>query len=164
MADMTPGEANVQRDGAQINLREARAIADEAGTVRGQSGSEHLDRDVTEAPDRPNVATSGDPAATGASGRAGNARPGERPPDDRPFADSETALGGADAVEKTTWGVGHGTEPVGTQEFARGQPKKGDDTMVARVATGGGVSPVAWVVGILGVLALLVYAFGAFRS
>lgn len=164
MADITPGEANVQRDGAQINLREARAIADEAGTVRGQAGTEHLDRDVTESPDRPNIATSGDPAARGASGGAGNATLNEASPDQRPFTDSETALGGADSVQKTTWGVGHGTEPVGTQELGRGQPKKGDDVMVARVATGGGVSPVAWIVGILAVLALLVYAFGAFRG
>jgi hypothetical protein len=164
MADITPGEANVQRDGAQINLREARAIADEAGTVRGQAGTKHLDRDVTESPDRPNIATSGDPAARGAGGGAGNAQPGERSPDEAPFTDSETALGGADAVQKTTYGVGHGTEPIGTQELFKGQQKKGNDVMVARVATGGGVSPVAWLVGILGVLALLVYAFGAFRS
>lgn len=163
MADMTPGEANVQRDGAQINLREARAIADEAGTVRRQAGTAHLDRDVTESPDRPNIATSGDPAARGASGGAGNATINETAPDGRPFTNSETALGGADSVQKTTWGVGHGAEPVGTEELAKGQPKKGHDTMVARVTPGGGVSPVAWIVGILGALASLVYAFGAFR-
>lgn len=163
MADITPGEANVQRDGAQINMREARAIADEAGTVRGQAGQGHADRDITEVPVRANVATSNTPER-GASGGAGNAHLNEPSPDDHPFTDSETALGGADSVQKTTYGVGHGAEPVGTQEYLKGTAKKGDDVMVARVSTGGGVSPVAWVVGILGVLALLVYAFGAFRS
>ena len=162
MADITPGEANVQRDGAQINLREARAIADEAGTVRGEAGQGHADREVLEAADRPNVATSGSPSR-GESGGAGNQQPNEIPPDDRPFTDSETALGGADSVQKTTWGVGHGAEPDGTQELFRGQRKKGHDTMVARVATGGGTSPIVWAVGILGVLAMLVYMFGVFR-
>jgi len=36
--------------------------------------------------------------------------------------------------------------------------------VVARVSAGGGMSPIALVVGVLGLLALLVYAFGAFRS
>lgn len=161
--DITPGEASVLRDGPQVNLREARAIANEAGTVRGEAGQQHVDRDVIDAPDRPNVASSGEPVGRGASGGTGNARPGERPPDDRPFTDSETALGGADAVQKTSWGVGHGGEPTGTQEHAPVGRKKGEGDVVSRVATGGGVSPVAWIVGILGVLALLVYAFGAFR-
>lgn len=164
MADITPGEANVQRDGAQINLRQARAIADEAGTVRGEAGQGHADREVTEAPIRANVATSNLPVDRGASGGAGNARPDGTPPDAHPFTDSETALGGADAVQKTTYGVGHGGEPTGTQEHAPVGLKKGDGDVVSRVATGGGVSPVAWVVGILAALALLVYAFGAFRG
>ena len=126
--------------------------------------TKHLDRDATESPDRPNIATSGDQAARGASGGAGNAQPGERSPDEAPFTDSETALGGADSVQKTTYGVGHGTEPIGTNEFLHGGLKKGEGHVVARVATGGGLSPIALVVGVLGVLALLVYAFGAFRS
>ena len=162
--DITPGEATVLRGGHQLNMREARALADEAGTVRGQAGTKHLDRDVTESPDRPNVATSGDPAARGAGGGTGNAQPGERSPDEAPFTDSETALGGADAVQKTSYGVGHGTEPIGTREYQRGGLRKGDGDVVARVATGGGLSPIALVVGVLAVLALLVYAFGAFRS
>ena len=146
MADTTPGEASVQRDGPQLNLREARAVADEAGTVRGQAGQGHADRTATEAPVRADAAA------------------GERAPDQRPFTDSETALGGADAVQKTTWGVGHGGEPTGTQEHAPVGRKKGDGDVVSRVSPGGGVSSVAWVVGILAVLALAVYSFGAFRS
>ena len=147
MADITPGEANVERDGPQLNLREARAVADEAGTVRGPAGQGHADRAVAETPLRANVATSG-----------------ERAPDQRPFTDSETALGGADSVQKTTYGVGHGGEPIGTQEHAPVGRKKGDGDVVSRVSPGGGVSPVAWVVGILAVLALAVYSFGAFRG
>lgn len=162
--DITPGEASVLRDGAQLNLREARAIANEAGTVRGEASQDNADREVTESPTRERLSASDKPAARGASGGAGNALPGERAPDERPFTDSETALGGADAVQKTSWGVGHGTEPDGLEEHAPVGRKKGEGDVVSRVTPGGGVSPVAWVVGILGVLALLVYAFGAFRS
>ena len=163
MADMTPGEANVRRDGAQLNLREARAVADETGTVRGQAGQGHADREILETPDRPNVATANTPG-NAVGGEASEAHLNDTAPNGRTFTNSETALGGADSVQKTTWGVGHGGDPDGTQEEARGQPKKGDDVMVARIGTGGGTSPIAWVVGILGVLALLVYAFGAFRG
>lgn len=164
MADITPGEANVQRDGAQINLRQARAIANEAGTVRGEAGQDAADREVTESPVRERLSASDQPASRGASGGAGNAHAGETPPDLRPFTDSETALGGADAVQKTTWGVGHGGEPNGLEEHAPVNRKKGEGDVVSHVATGGGVSPVVWVVGILAALALLVYAFGVFRS
>lgn len=163
MADITPGEANVERDGAQLNLRQARAIADDAGTVRGQAGQGHADRKVLDEGDRPNVASSGDPGRGAAGGDSGEQHLNDVAPDGRQFADSETALGGADSVQKTTWGVGHGGEPDGTQELFRGQTKKGHDTMVARVSTGGGTSPIVWVVGLVGALAMLVYMFGVFR-
>ena len=162
--DMTPGEASVRRDGAQLKLHEARAVADAAGTVRGEAGQQGADRDVTESPVRDEYSATSKPAARGAGGGTGNARPGERSPDEAPFTDSETALGGADSVQKTTWGVGHGTEPTGLEEHMPVGRRKGEGDVVARVATGGGVSPIAWVVGILGVLALVVYAFGAFRG
>ena len=162
--DITPGEASVRRDGPQVNLREARAIANEAGTVRGEAGQDTADRDVTESPTREHLSASDQPVQRGASGGAGNAHANEPSPDQRPFTDSETALGGADSVQKTSYGVGHGGEPNGLEEHAPVNAKKGEGDVVSRVATGGGVSPVAWVVGILGVLALLVYAFGAFRS
>lgn len=149
MADQTPGEANVARDGAQLNLRESREVAADRGTVRAPASDGHADREILEAPVGPNVATS-------------NAR-NEPTPDQHPFTDSETALGGADAVQKTTWGVGHGTEPDGREEHAPVGLRKGEGDVVARVSTGGGVSPVAWVVGILAVLALLIYGFGLFR-
>ena len=32
--DMTPGEASIRRGGPQMNLREARAVAAEEGTIR----------------------------------------------------------------------------------------------------------------------------------
>lgn len=164
MADETPGEASVRRDGAQINLRESRAIAAQEGTVRGPAGPGSADRDVLDGSNIDPRTAYDEPAGRGASGGTGNLHRGERPPDDRPFTDSETALGGADAVQKTTAGVGHGTEPVGTQEYApAGLRKGGGGDVVARVSPGGGVSPIAWVVGIIAVLALLVYAFGIFR-
>ncbi len=162
MADETPGEASVRRDGPQVNLRESRAIAAEKGTVRGPAGAGSADHDVLDGSNI-NGSTYDEPASRGASGGTGDLHTNERPPDARPFTDSETALGGADAVQKTTWGVGHGGEPVGTQEHAPVGLKKGEGDVVARVSTGGGVSPVAWVVGILALLALLVYAFGLLR-
>lgn len=149
MADETPGEASVRRDGAQMNIREAREVAADRGTVRAPASQGNADRDVLEPPVGPNIATSNTPGAP--------------TPDQLPFTDSETALGGADAVQKTSYGVGHGTEPTGTEEHAPVGLRKGEGDVVARVSTGGGVSPVAWVVGILAVLALLVYSFGLLR-
>lgn len=167
--DMTPGEASILRGGPQMNIREARAVAEEAGTVRGGAPTDTADRDVIEPTTRTTAATSNSGAANGARGGTGNLQPGERPPDDHPFVDSETALGGADSVQKTTWGVGHGAEPDGTQEYAPtskhgGDLKKGDKgPVVARVGSGGGLSPIALVLIVLGGLAGLVYAFGVFR-
>lgn len=165
MADETPGEASVRRDGPQVNLRESREIAAHEGTVRGPAGPRSADREVVDGAAIDPRTTYDEPAGRGASGGTGNLHRDERPPDDHPFTDSETALGGADSVQKTTWGVGHGTEPTGTQEYAPVGLRKGegDGSVVARVATGGGVSPIAWVVGILAVLALLVYSFGLLR-
>ena len=162
MADETPGEASIRRDGAQINLRESREIAAREGTVRGPAGQRSADHDVVDGSSSLG-STYDEPASRGASGGTGDQQPNERTPDDRPFTDSETALGGADAVQKTTYGVGHGGEPVGTQEHAPVGLKKGEGDVVARVSTGGGVSPIAWIVGVLALLALLIYAFGIFR-
>lgn len=68
------------------------------------------------------------------------------------FMDSETALGGADAVPKTTYIVGEGTDPNARSPVGR----------PARVGNRG-VSPVLWgIVGLL-VLVALVFAFGAFK-
>jgi hypothetical protein len=161
--DITPGEASVLRDGPQMNLQEARAFANETGRVRDEASQKNADRDVTESPVRDHLAATSKPAARGASGGAGNAHVNEQSPDERPFTDSETALGGADSVQKTTWGVGHGTEPTGEDYMPVGR-KKGEGPVVARVSAGGGMSPIALVVGVLGLLALLVYAFGAFRG
>lgn len=160
--DITPGEASVLRDGPQMNLHEARAVANAAGTVRGEAGQKNADRDVTESPVSERSSFSSQPAARGASGGAGNAHLNEPSPDQLPFTDSETALGGADSVQKTTYGVGHGTEPTGLEEHMPVGRKKGEGDVVARVATGGGVSPIAWGVGILGFLALAVYGFNLF--
>lgn len=68
------------------------------------------------------------------------------------FVDSETALGGADAVEKTTYVVGKGTDPDATSPEGRpaevGEPR---------------MRPVLWAVAALFVLLVLVYVFGAIR-
>ena len=64
----------------------------------------------------------------------------------------EAQLGGADAVEKTTYVVGEGTEP--------GARPRGD--YVARNASGGWNVGV-WIVGGIAALIALVYAIGIFR-
>lgn len=66
----------------------------------------------------------------------------------------ETALGGADNVEKTTYGAPSGTEPGGQQ-------RKGEPT--AQVGSGKGPNLLAWIVGAVVVLFALVYAAGLFR-
>jgi hypothetical protein len=159
MADRTPGEENVERQGPQLTAREARASADETGTVRGPSDTRHVDRDVTLDPVR-----DGGTAERGASGGTGNAQPGERAvPGELNFEHSEAALGGADTVQKTSWGVGHGTEPNG-QEHAPVGRRKGEGDVVARVSPGGGANPIAWGVGVLGAIALIAYVVGLFGS
>lgn len=64
-------------------------------------------------------------------------------------------LGDADAVEKTTFvGDVHGTEPgAATDQKPR---------LEAAVRAGGGLSPLAWIALVGGLLALLAYAVGIF--
>ena len=76
------------------------------------------------------------------------------------FVNAETALGGADAVQKTTWGVGHGAEPDGREEYARVGLRKGEGPVVANSSAGGGLNPLAWLVGLLAVLAAVLYGAG----
>ena len=64
----------------------------------------------------------------------------------------EAQLGGADAVEKTSYVVGQSAEPDTRQ--------RGD--YVARGA-GGGVNAGVWIVGAIAALIGLVYAIGVFR-
>jgi hypothetical protein len=64
----------------------------------------------------------------------------------------EVAFGGADAVEKTTYVVGEGTEPDG----------RPTGPYVARDAAGGG-SVGVWIVVVIAALIGLVYVVGTFR-
>ena len=66
---------------------------------------------------------------------------------------AETALGGADSVQKTSYGTGHGTEPEGA-------PRAG---VIARTSSGGGINVGAWIVALIAVAIALVYGFGIFR-
>jgi hypothetical protein len=65
------------------------------------------------------------------------------------FVDAETALGGADAVEKTTYVVGHGTSP-------ESRAREGQPTEVGR----SGMSLLAWAAIAIAVLVALVYVIG----
>jgi hypothetical protein len=69
----------------------------------------------------------------------------------RAYEHPEAQLGGADAVEKTTYVVGEGTEP-------NAQPT---GSYVARDAAGEG-SIVGWVVGGIAALIALAYVIGIF--
>ena len=138
--ERTPGEENLLRRGPQMTAREAREQGNKP-TGEYASGERLAERDVT---------------------RDSSQRDERDAPDDRPFTHGEAALGGADSVQKTTWGVGSGTEPVGTTEYAPVGLRKGEGPVVARTAPGGGMNPIAWVAGILGALALGAYALGIF--
>lgn len=65
------------------------------------------------------------------------------------FVDAETALGGADAVEKTTYVVGHGTSPEALS-------RKGESSDVPR----SGMNPLAWIAIGIAVLVAIVYIIG----
>ena len=69
----------------------------------------------------------------------------------RRYEDPEAALGGADAVEKTTYVTGKGTEPSGSQP--PGSP-------AARVGAGSGQGATWAIIGFLVVAAVLVYLLG----
>ncbi len=68
------------------------------------------------------------------------------------FVDSETALGGADAVEKTTYVVGKGTDPNALSPT-------GKPAAVGKA----GFNPFVWGAIVFVVLIVVVYAFSAFR-
>ncbi len=69
------------------------------------------------------------------------------------FVDSETALGGADAVEKTTYVVGEGTSPE-ARTPPDGPPSVGRS----------GPSVIAWVAIAVALLIAIIYAIGLVRS
>ena len=76
-------------------------------------------------------------------------------PDARKYQMSEAALGGADAVEKTSYVTGSGTSPE-----ARHVP----GTPAASEVRGGGGLGTVWIaLGVLVVLAILAFALGFFH-
>jgi len=82
-------------------------------------------------------------------------QPGQEPPPEPQFPPgryehSEAALGGADAVEKTSYVVGRGAEP-----------ERRDPANVKPLSPGG-LGPMSWVLLIL-ILAFLAYMVGIFR-
>ena len=73
---------------------------------------------------------------------------GSFPPDR--YKNAEAALGGADAVEKTTYVTGSGTEPESIKPAGVSAP----------VAAGGGRSATWVIIGLLLIAAVLVYVLG----
>jgi len=102
------------------------------GEVPGERRAEHVRRD--------------DPSARRASDDERDVRP------DR-YEDPETALGGADSVQKTSYVVGEGTEPSGAPRAS----------VIARTSAGGGVNIGAWLIGLIALAIALVYGFGILR-
>jgi hypothetical protein len=83
-------------------------------------------------------------------------RPGEQsgqPPQDR-YRHPEAQLGGADAVEKTTYVTGRGAEPEARSPI--GVP-------TAQTPSGSGRNPAMWIVVAVVLLVIVVYASGLFR-
>jgi hypothetical protein len=156
-ADRVPADENLERTGRQMNAREAREAAAREGTLPGVPRPTTTDREV-HGPVMDGLAD--ERGARGASGSTGNDAVTERAPDQRDYTDAETALGGADTVQKTTWGVGTGAEPDGRREYAPVGLRKGEGEVVARTDAGGGANPVAWIVGLLAAAAALIYGFG----
>ena len=74
-------------------------------------------------------------------------------PDASRYTHSEAALGGADAVEKTSYVTGKGTEPSGTNA---GKP-------AASVGSGGGLGGLGWAIAGLAVLGALALLLGMLR-
>jgi hypothetical protein len=69
------------------------------------------------------------------------------------YADAESALGGADSVQKTSYVTGEGTEPEGAPRAP----------VIARTSSGGGVNIAAWVIGAVAALIAVIYMLGIFR-
>ncbi len=83
-------------------------------------------------------------------------KPGEQsgqPPQDR-YRHPEAQLGGADAVEKTTYVTGRGTDP---------QAQRPAGVPSAQTPSGGGLNPALWVVLVLALLVIVAYAAGFFH-
>jgi hypothetical protein len=82
-------------------------------------------------------------------------RPGERGGQvpERPRADGEAQLGGADAVEKTTYVTGKGTSPEG--RHPTGEP--------AAQVSARGHSPIVWVLIVFIILMAIAYGAGVWR-
>ena len=75
---------------------------------------------------------------------------------DPEFVDSETALGGADAVEKTTY-----VADVHGADVGEGEPPP--VSLTATVSSGSGFGALGWAAILLALLAFAAYAMGLFR-
>ena len=83
-------------------------------------------------------------------------------PDDKYRQPPDTALGGADAVDKTTYVTGSGTEPEGKRaEGERGRTEPAPPP--AKGASGTGPSTTWAIIVFLAVAAVLVYLLGLGR-
>jgi hypothetical protein len=73
------------------------------------------------------------------------------------FDNPQANLGGADAVEKTSYVTGRGSEP----EAPQGQPET--RRQAPRAGKAGGMSPAGWVLILIAVLVAVYFGFAIFR-
>ena len=98
----------------------------------------HPDSDRSNASDRP-AQGDGSGALSGRAQRSGES------------GSPEAALGGADAVQKTSYGVGQGTDPDARQ----------GESPVAHPPTGHGPNFLAWGIGAVAALVAIIYLISA---
>ena len=79
-------------------------------------------------------------------------------PEDR-YKNAETALGGADSVEKTTYVTGSGTTPEGKDPTPANR-RKGEGSATANVSAGGGQGATWAIIAFLFIAAGAVYLLG----
>lgn len=173
--EKVPAEQSVDGSGPQLTADQARALAHGEGTLPGAPTVDALsgpaggrdphpnsafryagDREVPQVPQM-DAATAPGERGRGASGAG---RPSSNPQNTSEMMHPEAALGGADSVQKTSYGVGTGTEPDGRAEYAPVGLRKGEGSIVARTSPGGGINPIAWIVGLLAIVIAAVYGFG----
>ena len=87
--------------------------------------------------------------------------------DDEQGGDRERVVGDADNVQKTSYVVGHGTDPAAAgpdgARMGGEAPRRGEgEAYAAAVRSGGGINMGLWIVVLLALAVALVYGFGLF--
>ena len=82
--------------------------------------------------------------------------------DEREQGGPEIVIGDADKVQKTSYVVGHGTDPSAPDPSPAARRGTEPDAYAATVRSGGGINVGVWVVALLALAIALIYGFGLF--